>query len=137
MQHQLWKWFFVVHLYSCDIMRHLVCMKSCKMNYLSSGAGFLPSAVQGVPRLVINGVITPINGLINAFLWFLFTPVSGVITLPITGFWARLVPCPRLKCFFSMFSPSYRAGGTPKSDIFDDRRLDLLRRAPSEPHKHT
>ena len=41
------------------------------------------------PLLVINGVIPPINGLTNGN-WGYFTPISGVITVLITG---RGPPC--------------------------------------------
>lgn len=63
-----------------EIMRQLVCMKSCKfvkMSYLSFGAGSLPSPI----------------------------------------------PSPHASSGSAMFCPSNRTGGTPKSDIFDDRGL--------------
>ena len=36
--------------------------------------------IQGGPLLVINGVITLINGLIIGFAWGYFTPISGLIS---------------------------------------------------------
>lgn len=78
-----WNWFllftYTVKLQE-EIMRQLVCMKSCKfvkMSYLSFGAGSLLSPI----------------------------------------------PSPHASNGSAMFSPSNRTGGTPKSDIFDDRGL--------------
>ena len=43
------------------------------------------SLVQGGPLAVVNGVITPLNGLINGYITALIALVMGVINPVITG----------------------------------------------------
>ncbi len=81
-------------LFENDVECRHVCQNWSTRYGVISVVFFIPEKnavlLQGGPLPVINGVINPINGPYN-WVDLVITPISGVITLLITGVWAHLV----------------------------------------------